>query len=475
MKRSFSIVGLAFTLALLLFSGLDPTSRTTSLAAATIEAPALLRAYPVQSEGQEILERACTICHDLGGVDEFQEAYDEGSLRELVATMVSYGAQITDEETDTLVAYLAGSEVQAGAPAFDEVAAGELLTERCTTCHDLTGIERGLYPAEEWRETVYRMMDYGLTLSTEEVETILMYLGTSPGGQIAEDATPAIDETAGADLVNSRCTTCHDLTGIERGLYSADDWRETVGRMLGYGLSLSDDEYELVVNYLGSAPADEAADEDSAIDTAAAASLVTASCTTCHDLTGIEPGLYPADDWRETISRMLGYGLNISDDDVETIVNYLGSSPDAAGDSGAGPAIDEAAAADLINSSCTTCHDLTAVERGIYSADDWRETVSRMMGYGLNISDDEFDLIVTYLGSSPDAAADAYDAAAAEALLNGTCTSCHDLSAITSEPGAYTEVQFRETIERMLGYGVTLNDDEINTLVRFLTETYGVQ
>jgi mono/diheme cytochrome c family protein len=261
--------------------------------------------------------------------------------------------------------------------------------------------------------------------------------------------------------------------------------------MLGYGLNISDDDFETIVTYLGSTP-DAAGDAGAgpAIDVAAASALVTSSCSTCHDLTGIEPGLYSEDDWSETVSRMLGYGLNISDEQFETIVSYLGSTPDAAGDAGAGPAIDVAAASALVTSSCSTCHDLTGIEPGLYSEDDWSETVSRMLGYGLNISDEQFETIVSYLGSTPGAAGDAgagpandvaageddgFDADAAEALLNGSCTVCHDLTGITSAPGAYSEAEFRETIERMLGYGLSMSDSDIDMLVRFLTETYGAQ
>ncbi len=482
MKLSIPIVGLTLTVALVVSGAIVGTNSTAVLAAGTPETPALAGVAPVQSEGEQLLQARCAVCHDLGGVAEFQAAYDENSLRELVATMISYGAQINDAETDILVAYLLGNEQADAAPAFDETAAANLVNASCTTCHDLTGIERGLYLADEWRETVNRMLGHGLNISNEEIETIVTYLGSAPAAQdeevaVAEDdEAPAFDEAAAANLVNASCTTCHDLTGIERGLYPADEWRETVNRMLGHGLNISNEEFETIVTYLGTSPDTAEADAAPAFDEAAAANLVNASCTTCHDLTGIERGLYPADEWRETVNRMLGYGLNISNEEFETIVTYLGTSPDTA-EADAAPAFDEAAASNLVNASCTTCHDLTGIERGLYPADEWRETVNRMLGYGLNISDEEIETIVTYLGTAPDAVDgdDGYDAAAAEVLLNSACTTCHDLTGITSAPGTYTEADFRETIERMLGHGAVLSNDEIDILVRYLTETYGAQ
>jgi mono/diheme cytochrome c family protein len=153
MKLSIPIVGLTLTVALVVSGAIVGTNSTAVLAAGTPETPALAGVAPVQSEGEQLLQARCAVCHDLGGVAEFQAAYDENSLRELVATMISYGAQINDAETDILVAYLLGNEQADAAPAFDETAAANLVNASCTTCHDLTGIERGLYPADEWRET----------------------------------------------------------------------------------------------------------------------------------------------------------------------------------------------------------------------------------------------------------------------------------------------------------------------------------
>jgi mono/diheme cytochrome c family protein len=55
--------------------------------------------------GRAILERACTGCHSLNGIENY--AYDsEDPYKELVSTMVSYGATLSDAEKTTLVRYL---------------------------------------------------------------------------------------------------------------------------------------------------------------------------------------------------------------------------------------------------------------------------------------------------------------------------------------------------------------------------------
>jgi len=57
------------------------------------------------SAGQAILERACTGCHNLNGIENY--SYDsEDAYRELVSTMVSYGATLSEAEKATLIRYL---------------------------------------------------------------------------------------------------------------------------------------------------------------------------------------------------------------------------------------------------------------------------------------------------------------------------------------------------------------------------------
>ena len=59
----------------------------------------------VESAGHSILERACTVCHSLNGIENY--SYDsEEPYRELVSTMVSYGATLSEAEKATLIRYL---------------------------------------------------------------------------------------------------------------------------------------------------------------------------------------------------------------------------------------------------------------------------------------------------------------------------------------------------------------------------------
>ncbi len=59
--------------------------------------------------------------------------------------------------------------------------------------------------------------------------------------------TAAID---GQGLLQDRCTACHSLTRIETASKTAEGWEATVNRMVGYGVVLSAEELEALVQYL---------------------------------------------------------------------------------------------------------------------------------------------------------------------------------------------------------------------------------
>jgi hypothetical protein len=79
-----------------------------------------------------------------------------------------------------------------------------------------------------------------------------MYRGTPPHVAELPDRTPRLElppETP-ADLVSSRCISCHTLERVFR--YKGSDWDRVVGRMRAYGARLTQEEAAKVVDYLES-------------------------------------------------------------------------------------------------------------------------------------------------------------------------------------------------------------------------------
>lgn len=58
-------------------------------------------------EGRDVIEQACTGCHDLDGLSAYRGYYDESRWRTMISTMVSYGAELDEAEITTAAEYLA--------------------------------------------------------------------------------------------------------------------------------------------------------------------------------------------------------------------------------------------------------------------------------------------------------------------------------------------------------------------------------
>jgi cytochrome c5 len=56
--------------------------------------------------GKKILQASCATCHDLTEVTKFRGYYTRADWRDVVVTMVKYGAVLKDKEADVLVEYL---------------------------------------------------------------------------------------------------------------------------------------------------------------------------------------------------------------------------------------------------------------------------------------------------------------------------------------------------------------------------------
>jgi len=58
-------------------------------------------------DGKKILQASCTACHDLTEVTKFKGYYGRDDWRDIVKTMIEYGAKVKDSDVDVLVDYLA--------------------------------------------------------------------------------------------------------------------------------------------------------------------------------------------------------------------------------------------------------------------------------------------------------------------------------------------------------------------------------
>jgi competence protein ComEA len=59
-----------------------------------------------EGEGKKILVMSCTSCHDLSEVTKFRGYYDRKQWRDIVVTMMEYGAPVDERQVEVLVDYL---------------------------------------------------------------------------------------------------------------------------------------------------------------------------------------------------------------------------------------------------------------------------------------------------------------------------------------------------------------------------------
>ena len=95
----FVLIVVAFSaLAMSVGASAGNPPRTIAAAQATDDLP--------DGEGKKILLASCTACHELTEVTKFKGYYTRDEWRDVIKTMVEYGAQIRPADVDVLVEYL---------------------------------------------------------------------------------------------------------------------------------------------------------------------------------------------------------------------------------------------------------------------------------------------------------------------------------------------------------------------------------
>jgi len=154
----------------------------------------------------------------------------------------------------------------------------QVLTGKCVQCHDLRTVMAQPRTPQAWRQTVTRMAERSSVLNpiteqeqwqvtayliaispdlqkslrvkrhqqeeTEAAKEAASHLPSEPGPQ-------AYDAARARELFESKCSLCHELAQVENAtLTSEEHVRETITRMVSYGLTASEEELALIVRYV---------------------------------------------------------------------------------------------------------------------------------------------------------------------------------------------------------------------------------
>ena len=141
---------------------------------------------------------------------------------------------------------LAATPVAAQQPA-DALPPGDgrdLVATACSQCHALSVILAMRDGPIGWKRHVHHMVMRGAQLNARETDTVLAYLDANFGpGQRMPPAKPvALPAGPGKELVESRCTMCHDLERVTAAKREKREWDSVVANMLErFGLQAPDE------------------------------------------------------------------------------------------------------------------------------------------------------------------------------------------------------------------------------------------
>lgn len=165
--------------------------------------------------------------------------------------MVWMAARIDGSGTAAPVAVGAQSSQQS------QIEKGRLaVTQVCVGCHGAGGgimrmLEVREKSAEEWRETVYRMIGRGAQVLPDEIEPLTAYLASSTrrGGPQAAATTQGQPRTEANAILARRCQRCHDL---ERATTkpASGEWPSIIDRMITLGATVTAAEQQTLIDYL---------------------------------------------------------------------------------------------------------------------------------------------------------------------------------------------------------------------------------
>lgn len=126
---------------------------------------------------------------------------------------------------------------------------GDVLKQRCVSCHESDIISSQRLSLTGWTRSVDKMVRWGAAVTPAEREVLHAYLAEHFGPRPA--ASHATSE-AGAASYTRACLVCHDADIIQQQKLSPTGWTRSVEKMMRWGAAVSEAEKAPLVDYLSS-------------------------------------------------------------------------------------------------------------------------------------------------------------------------------------------------------------------------------
>ena len=134
-----------------------------------------------------------------------------------------------------------------------------------------------------------------------------------------------IDLSQASDLMQKRCSKCHNLDRVVGARKDAQGWLATVNRMRARpDAAISEADARLIVSYLAS---QYRLEEGTTARMEVERALLDQRCSRCHNLDRVFVTVQSAEDWRETVARMADYAAGstaaLQAEEQKQIIDYL--------------------------------------------------------------------------------------------------------------------------------------------------------
>jgi cytochrome c5 len=106
--------------------------------------------------------------------------------------------------------------------------------------------------ADGWKRHVHNMVTRGAQLNAREANMVVAYLAANfgPTTPAASATLVALPGGPGKDLVETRCTACHDLERVASAKRQKSEWPALVANMVSRGAVATPDEARAITSYL---------------------------------------------------------------------------------------------------------------------------------------------------------------------------------------------------------------------------------
>jgi cytochrome c5 len=127
----------------------------------------------------------------------------------------------------------------------------------------------------------------------------------------------------------------------------------------------------------------------------------------------------------------------------------------------------------VVHEKCLTCHEADLITMQRLSRQGWTREVEKMIRWGATVSETEKELLVDYLALNfgPKPARNKTEVSRGREIFEKSCLVCHE--ADLTEQQRLSRQGWTREVDKMIRWGAIVADSEKETLIDFLSETYG--